>query len=239
MTQSQPTVPPSGQLPFAFDHRPARAREDFIVAPCNAAAVALIDAWPGWAVPAQAIWGPPACGKTHLAAVFAARSGAATVALSAVTGDAPDALVVENGALIVERPATDDPLDEEALFHLLNLVRERRASLLILADEAPARWPVALPDLASRLGAVPATAISAPDDILLEAMLAKLFADRQIRITPAVLAYLLSRIERSHAAAARVVARLDTAAMAQGRAVTVPLARAVLAEEEGEGGGGE
>ncbi len=123
---------------------------------------------------------------------------------------------------------TRQSADEEALLHLYNLLAERQGHLLLAAREPPARWTIGLADLRSRLLAAPAVAVEAPDDALLGAVLVKLFADRQLRISEEVIAYLLPRIERSFAAAQAIVAALDRAALAGQRAVTVPLARDVL-----------
>jgi len=77
-------------------------------------------------------------------------------------------------------------------------------------------------------------ALAAPDDALLGAVLVKLFADRQLVVSEEVIAYLLVHLERTFAAARRIVAALDRAALAARRRVTVPLAREVLAGRLGE-----
>jgi chromosomal replication initiation ATPase DnaA len=118
--------------------------------------------------------------------------------------------------------------DEKALLHLYNMLAERQGHLLLAACEPPARWTIRLADLRSRLLAAPAVAVDAPDDALLGAVLVKLFADRQLRISEDLIPYLLPRIERSFAAAQDIVAALDRAALAGRRAVTVRLARDLL-----------
>ena len=122
-----------------------------------------------------------------------------------------------------------DGVNERALFHLINLVREEEAYLLITARTPPGRWAVALPDLASRLRAIPAVMLTAPDDALLRAVLVKLFADRQLAVDEALIAYLVTRIERSFAAARAAVERLDREALRRKRPVTRALAAEVLA----------
>ena len=54
------------QLPLDLGHRASFSGEDFLVAPCNAAAVACLDSWPDWPAPGLAVHGPEGCGKTHL-----------------------------------------------------------------------------------------------------------------------------------------------------------------------------
>lgn len=206
---------------------------DFLVAPCNAEAHGWLERWPDWPGPASVIFGPAECGKTHLAHLFAAVSGAVTIAGADLAVADPPRLLDQARAVVVE-DCDRGTLDEAALFHLINLTKETGGFLLLTGREAPSRWGVSLPDLRSRLNAMPALAIGAPDDAVLAAVLVKLFSDRQVRIGEEVVAYLLGRMERSFAAAANLVERLDHAALAGHRAVTVPLARGVLERGEDE-----
>ena len=219
------------QIPLDLGHRPALSEGDFLVAPCNAEAHGWLARWPGWPGPASVIYGPAGCGKTHLAHLFAAASGAVTVAAADLAVADPPLLLARAGAVVVE-DCDREGLDEAALFHLINLTKESGGFLLLTGREAPARWTVLLPDLRSRLNAMPALPIGAPDDAVLAAVLVKLFADRQIKVGEDLVAYLLGRMERSFAEAVRLVERLDHAALAGRRAVTVPLARCVL--EQGD-----
>lgn len=214
------------QLTLDLGHRPAFGREDFWVAPGNQEAVGWIDRWPHWPGHALALFGPPACGKTHLAQVFALKADARILAATDVTEAAvPDlvagrkALALENGEAVAE-PA--------ALLHLFNAVKEAGGFVLLTSREPPARWPVALADLKSRLAAVPAVRISAPDDAMVEAVLVKLFADRQVTVAPEVIAYLVRHMDRSFAAMRTLVAKADGLALAEKRPVTVPLVKSIL-----------
>ncbi|HXP31384.1 MAG TPA: DNA replication protein [Stellaceae bacterium] len=219
------------QLPLDLGHRPALGRTDFLVAPPNAAAIAWLDRWPSWPSPALMLYGPAGSGKTHLAHVFAARSGAALIDPGALSIERVPALIAAAAAAAVDNA---DSVPEEALLHLHNVLGERGGHLLVVAREPPARWPIGLADLRSRLLAAPAVALAAPDDALLGAVLVKLFADRQLVVSEEVIAYLLVHLERTFAAARRIVAALDRAALAARRRVTVPLAREVLAGRLGE-----
>lgn len=213
------------QLPLDLGFRPALGRADFLIAPCNAAAIAWIDRWPDWPAPTMALWGPTGSGKTHLLEVWRSRSNAVAVAPQALTSAAvPQLLGAARAAAIDDAQGAD----EEALLHLYNVLAERQGHLLLAAREPPARWTIRLADLRSRLLAAPAVAVEAPDDALLGAVMVKLFADRQLRISEDLIAYLLPRIERSFAAAQEIVAALDEAALAGQRAVTVRLARDIL-----------
>ncbi|HEY4135065.1 MAG TPA: DnaA/Hda family protein [Alphaproteobacteria bacterium] len=239
---SDPAGMPSGrQLAFDFGHRASLSGEDFIVAPCNADAVAWIDAWPNWPAPALVIHGPPGGGKTHLAGVWRARAQAIEISAAAVNpadidgalGAAQAAVVEDADRLVVNEAAA------RGLFHLYNLLAERRGHLLLTARAPVLQWPLALADLRSRLQAAPAAAIDLPDEGLTAALLVKLFADRQLKVGDDVLAYLLARMERSFDAARRLVAALDAAALDARRNVSVPLAGEVLARLGPDGHGGQ
>jgi len=226
---------PAAQLPLALGHRPAMGREDFLVAPSNAEAVAWIDRWPDWPSPAVVITGPPGSGKTHLGAVWRARAGARAVGpgFDPVAAEMED-VTAAGGAWLVDAADADVRAGDDALFHLFNRAAERGGHLLVTARTPPARWQGRLPDLVSRLAAATHVAIRAPDETLIEAVLVKLFGDRQLDVDAALITWLVRRIERSFDAARQTVDALDKAALARHRPVSVPLAREVL--ERGEEG---
>jgi chromosomal replication initiation ATPase DnaA len=214
------------QLALALEHSESFAREDFLSGACNAAALALIEAWPHWPGNIVVLTGPEGCGKSHLAAIWATIAGARTIAARVLDRlTVPSALAT--GALVIEDLVPPD-FDERALFHLLNLAREEDAFVLMSARTAPAGWTFAIPDLASRVKAIPQVALSAPDDVLLRAVLVKSFTDRQIAVDESLIVYLSRRIERSFAAVRAIVARLDEEAMRRKRPLTRALAVEVL-----------
>ena len=214
------------QIPLDLPHRAAMGAADFLVAACNRDAVAMLDRWPGWPAPALVIHGEEGCGKTHLTHVWRAQSGAVAIDRAALTADSLPALLGEASACVVED--ADRGADETALFHLYNMLAERGGHLLLTARTPVSRWGIALADLRSRLAAAMSVAVGPPDDELIGGVLIKHFLDRQIRVDPAVLTFLLGRMERSFAAARRIVAALDEAGLAEKRGITVPLAREVL-----------
>jgi DnaA regulatory inactivator Hda len=219
------------QLLLDLTPRPALGREDFLVAPCNRIAALWIDRWPDWPAPGLALYGPPGCGKSHLAAVWQAASGALALDPAELSARATPELLGKATACVLDRAdqvLSDDPVAERALLHLFNVLMERGGFLLLAGRRAPAQWPVGLPDLRSRLAMVQAAELGAPDDRLIEALLVKHFADRQLRVGPEVVRFLLARMERSFTAAQDLVAAIDQSALAAHREITVPLARAVL-----------
>jgi len=213
------------QLPLALPVTASYARADFLADDSNEAALAWLDRVADWPSGRLALWGPAGVGKTHLLRSLAATRGWRVLDGAALRG------LPEPGAAAVDD--ADCVAEERALLHLINLCAERREPLLLAGRAPPARWPVALPDLASRLRATHAVPIGRPGDALLRALLAKHFADRQLRVAPEVQAWLLTRLPREAGALAEAAARLDRAALAAGGAVTRTLARAALADLEG------
>lgn len=214
------------QLTLALSHPASLAREDFMVGPCNAAALDAIERWPDWPGRTLALVGPRGSGKSHLAAIWAARAGARMIAASALDEAAAPAALA-SGAVLVEDAAAA-AVNERALFHLLNIAREEQGYVLLTAESAPATWTLRLADLASRLRAVPVVTIGPPDDALFRTVLVKLFADRQLTVDEALLVYLERRVERSIVAAQAVVAALDREGLRQQRPVTRALAAELL-----------
>lgn len=220
------------QLPLTLPHRPALGRQDYLVAPSNDLAVQWLDRWPRWPGHALALFGPQGCGKTHLIAAFAEQVGQKRITI--LTGHeltTPHILSMPPCPVL----AVDDydqAQDHAALFHLWNRVREDGGHLLLAGRRPPVRLPTDLKDLASRMGATQAVEIQPPDDALIYQVMAKLFADRQIAIDPGVIEYLLTRMERSFAAAGQMVETLDRAALAGKKAITISLARRLLAPHQ-------
>ena len=223
------------QLVLDLPVRSALGADDLLVTPSNQAAVDLVDIWPKWPAPALMLTGSRGVGKTHLAAVWRETANADTVAYSDLREDAVDRFV-EAKAVVVEDVHHQGP--ERVLFHLLNAARERGGSILITSRFPAGALEIELPDLRSRLRALPAVALKEPDDTLLQGLLVKLFADRQIAVDPGIIGYLLKSMERSAEAAQDIVAAVDHAALSDRRRVTRALVAEVLRrsqEPDGQG----
>lgn len=219
------------QIPLDLGHRQALGRDDFLVMPSNALAVEVIDSWPQWQAFAIALCGPPGSGKSHLCQVWRARSGAVEVDAEALKRHEPPELIGDATCCVadgIETAVQESPELQRRLFHLYNMMRERGGSLLISGREAPARWQCGLADLHSRLSTLPVFELGAPDDMLIEAVLVKMFSDRQLKLTPEVLRYILPRMERSFESARALVTAIDASSLEQRRDITIPLVRDVL-----------
>jgi chromosomal replication initiation ATPase DnaA len=222
------------QLTLRLPARPALGRGDFFVSPANAGAADLVSQDPTWPLGKLALAGPEGAGKTHLAHVWAAETGARIVAAADLPViDLPD--LAAGGRVAVEDVdrAGGQPEAERALFHLHNLLQANGGRLLLTARARPARWSVTLADLRSRVAGMAVAELAPPDDALLSAVLVKLFADRQITVAPPLVAYLASRIDRSFAAADAIVDKLDRAALSERRPVTRTLAARLLDNDSG------
>jgi chromosomal replication initiation ATPase DnaA len=220
----------TGQLPLDLALEPRFGAEDFLVSQSNTDAYGRIETWPDWPGHMLAVAGPVACGKSHLTAIWAVRAGARVLSARALSKADLPALAAA-GALAVE-DADKGNLPEAELFHLLNLMLEKKSSLLITGTTPPARWPVRTPDLASRLRKMPSVSIDPPDDALLRALLVKLFVDRQLVVDLALVEYLVVRIERSFSAVSETVNLLDRESLARGRRLTRAVASRILGFSE-------
>jgi chromosomal replication initiation ATPase DnaA len=212
------------QLVLALGHAESFAREDFIAGPSNAAALALIDRWPDWPGRIIALVGEEGAGKSHLAAAWGEKSGARFLA-GRLLDNADLPATLSTGALVIEDLAPPW-FDEVTLFHLLNLAQQQAAFVLLTARWSPALWPISLPDLSSRLRAMPVVSVAPPDERLLRALMLKLAADRQIELDDNVVNFVLARIERSFSGVQEAIAQLDREALRQKR----PVSRALAAE---------
>ncbi len=216
---------PLRQLPIEFEHTPSHAADDFLVGDGNALAHSRIEAWPHWPDGVTVLIGPAASGKSHLARIFADRSGATFATPEDVAGiaeaDGREPLVIED----VDRLR----YDEHSLFHLLNQAMRGNRTLLLTARDDIADWPLTTQDVRSRMRRAPAFRLEVSDDIELSQMFAKLFGDRQIKVEPRIIHYLVARMERSPEEVALLADRMDRLALARGTAITRTIAAEALA----------
>ncbi len=219
------------QIPINFPLRPASGREDFLVSAANEEAIAWIDKWPDWPTGFLIIKGPSGCGKTHLAHVWQKQTGARILTPKDLEGNS-----IEDIAQLTLTPLVMEDLggkiDDDAFFHLFNMLTEKKQSLLMTTTKRVKKWKVKLPDLKSRLGTVPVTKVRQPDDQLFAALIIKHISDRQLAVEPDVVQYLVMRLERSFAEVRRFIALVDSAALAGRRKITKPFIRELLKEKK-------
>ncbi|CAM3240017.1 Chromosomal replication initiator protein DnaA domain-containing protein [Sphingomonas antarctica] len=191
------------QNALPFDWPAGEEDEGFVVSPSNAAAVRHLNSHARWPVAASVLTGPRKSGRSLLGRIFVLRTGGT---------------LIENG----------ERVDETELFHAWNAAQETRRPLLITADHWPTDWVITLPDLRSRLMATPHVTLADPDDQLIGQLLQRLLERRGIVLPEDVVSYLVPRVPRNHVAIVRLADALDTAALSERRALTVPFARQVL-----------
>jgi chromosomal replication initiation ATPase DnaA len=211
------------QLRLSLKQPPSWAREDFVVSPANADGVRLLDAWPAWPGGVLALVGPEGTGKTHLAMAWAQKTDAVLPARNAPV----DLANLPGHTVLIEN--AENAVNELSLFHLINMAAQHGGGLLLTSRLAPREWPSGqVPDLRSRLNALPVAELDEPDDAILLGVLRKLFRERNIRPTEDTYPYLLRRMERSVVHAKAIVRQLDEAADALQRPVSRALAKEVL-----------
>ena len=218
------TTGTNGQLTLELGHTAAQGEADFLVGEGNGLAYGRIMAFPHWPDPITLLTGPAKAGKSHLARIFADRSGA----LFAGVADLED-LATHGGMapLIIEDVDRLD-YDEAGLFHLLNQSMREQRPILLTAREDVANWPLATDDVRSRMRRAAAFKLDLSDDIQLSQMFVKLFGDRQIAVDPKVIAYLVARLERSTEEVAILADLMDRQALARGTAITRSIAADAL-----------
>jgi chromosomal replication initiation ATPase DnaA len=216
------------QLTFRWPHSPSFAREDFLSAPSNLEALTAIELWPNWAGRMLMLVGPEGAGKSHLGAIWARAADAITLSGEELDEQSIDACAQSPAVLIED--ADGATRAEALLFHLINVALQNDAWLLMTGRTAPDAWGLHTPDLLSRLRLAPVVGLAAPDIELTEAVLFKLFSDRQLQVDPHVISYIALRIERSLGAARALVATLDNEALTQGRRITRTMASNALHE---------
>ncbi len=214
------------QLVMPFAPSPSYHSADFIRGAANAEALDLMERWPDWPYSIVLLYGDAGSGKTHLAHLFAARSNGTILQPDQIGTLPADQLLTGNHCWVLD--SIEAVRDEAALAQLINHLRARGDYLLITARTPAAQLPISLPDLRSRLLALPTVALGTPDDALLAGVLAKAFADRQLRIAPEVLNFAVSQLERSYASVQQFAATMDSVSLARGRAITLPLVREAL-----------
>ena len=191
------------QISLPFDWHGATGG-DFLVSDANRIAVAHLERWRDWPLSVSVLTGPPRSGRSTLARHFAAASG---------------------GTVIDDAQGRAPGQDEHALFHAWNEAQTQRRPLLMVGNAPPASWTVALPDLASRLAAVPHVAIAEPDEMLARALIQRNLDMAGVRYVADLPDWLLRRIERSYGAIAAVTRLLDRASLSSGRKISVSMAR--------------
>jgi chromosomal replication initiation ATPase DnaA len=218
------------QIPLPLPHQQAMGADDFLVTPSNRDAVAWIGKWPHWPAHGLVLSGLSGSGKTHLLNLWLGKSGGRFVTVPELIGQDAAGLIASTNCIAIDDAdaLAGNEAAEEKLFHLYNHLSTAKGSLLLTMARGAGQSGFVLPDLRSRLMALPAVGLGAPDDMLLSALIVKQFRDRQVALDAGVVAYLTSHGARDAASIRDLVERLDREALAEGRKISIALARRVL-----------
>ena len=219
MRKKTSTISP--QLPLDLSVPVVHLREDLIESKANEMAISMIDSWPEWPARVSVLAGPVGAGKTHIANVWADKSEAVTCKSVDLSKNLDEFVkhAADKGNFLIE-DAGSGVIDETAMFHFLNAIKQGEGYCLMTSRSWPIEWNVSLPDLASRLKAVQVFELSEPDDELLRHVMVKLFADRQLTVDEKIIDYCVLRMERSLESAGRLVDAIDAEAMARKSAIS-------------------
>ena len=176
-----------------------------VVGNANAAAIAALSDTGNWPFRTAVLTGPPRSGKTLLANWFADEG----------KGEAID---------------DANRMDETALFHAWNRAQESGTPLLLTVS---GEWHIALPDLASRIGAALHLALGEPDDGMLAELIAAHAEMRGLALGDPAVAYLVPRCQRSFASAEALVAAIDRLSLERKTAPNMAVLRDALEELSG------
>ncbi len=211
----------TSQLPLDLSVPVTHRREDLIESHANKMAILMVDKWPDWPGNVSVLAGPIGAGKTHIASVWADKADAVMCKCVELANRLDEFVkLASQGSNFLVEDATSGFINETAMFHFLNAVKQGGGYALITSRSWPIEWNIKLPDLASRLKAVQIFELSEPDDELLRHVMIKLFADRQLSVDEKVIDYCVLRMERSLESAGRLVEAIDAEAMSRKSAIS-------------------
>lgn len=215
------------QHAFSFNFEAHLRDDDFIVSECNADALSMIEYWPEWSSNTVYIYGDKSCGKSHLASIWKNKSNAVIINNENIKiyNEQPK-LIKSTHCFIID--GVENISDEVALFHLFNSIKESSGFLLLTSEKHPSAINWQLPDLESRINSVLTFFVGAPDDALIEILIAKSFADRQLQVEYNVISYLMKNIKRSFEDIFRTVERIDRLAIEKRSNITIPFIRSII-----------
>lgn len=214
-----------------------RSPDTLVVTGANRNAARLLTEWRSWPGGAMALAGPEGAGKTHLALAWALETGARQISPTANPDDAVAVFLESGGRVLIDD--ADGARDEAAYWRLLDMARTRSGAVLLVAAAPPATWPVGLPDLRSRLAALPVAWLGEPDEALLGVVLRRICREQFIQLSDDAARYVAQRLPRTFAAARQWAAALDLEVNKGARPVGLAAAKRALKRAQAAWGAGD
>ena len=219
----------SKQLYFEMPNKSALGIEDYMITDSNNFAFDLIIKMVKGEINFGLISGPPYSGKTHLSKILVKN----TINYKSLYIDrdyqnildkfeSSDILILEN----IDKVKYDK--SEQDLFHIINLVKESNKKLLMTSRKSISEIDLSLEDLKSRLNSIIEAKIKEPDDQLMKLILIKIFNDKQLKINPNVIDFLMSRLVRSYESINLFIDKIDKFSLERGKNITIPLINDLL-----------
>ncbi len=203
-----------------------RSPDKLVVAKANRDAAHLLTEWRAWPGGALALAGPKGAGKTHLALAWALEVGARQVAAQASPDDAAAIFRESGGRLFIDD--ADCERNEAMFWRVLDLARSEAGAVLLVGGAPPAQWRVALPDLRSRLAALPLARLGEPDEALMEVVLHRVCREQFIQLSDDAARYLARRLPRTFAAVYQMARALDAELVRGAKPVALAAAKRAL-----------
>lgn len=211
------------QLPLPFKHLPQFHQHSYVVGEGNKLAFQWLQEWPNWSTPGLVIHGPIGAGKTHLAYIWQNLAKATYLKAYNLTQTQVATLIEAPNHVVIDEFTAPNFQQEQLLFHLYNVIKGAKKSLLVMSPVSPKSWKISLPDLRSRLSTLGVVSLEDPDDNLIKAIMLKRFSDYQVIVDERTLNYLLHHVERSYPAIHRWIDILYQHSLANHRRITIPL----------------
>jgi chromosomal replication initiation ATPase DnaA len=219
------------QLQFNFSNIHSYIEEDYIISNSNQQAFTMIKSWPNWGEGIYArilyLFGHKSSGKTHLSNIWQHDSKAHILNPNIISLE-----VLKNYEAFIIEDLENYPVSEDKILHIFNMILEMDKYLLITSGSPPADLKIKLPDLQSRLNAVNLVNIKEADDELLQSLLIKLFAQRQLKINLNVINYIITHSDRSLNYLNNLVREIDKYSISLKKPANIKMIKQILSDQD-------
>ena len=213
------------QLIFKFPFKTNYFEEDFYVSSNNFEAYKLVESWPKWSSRYINIYGPSGCGKTHLVNIIKKKINSFYIKASELSDNSLP-LIRSKECLIIDDYKNN--IEEKLFYSLLSQCHQSNQYIIVNSLESIKTTAIILNDLKSRFDSFIYIGIDLPTDDLIRVILTKNFSDKQVKIEPRLLEYILKNIQRSYEAIFDLIDKLDSLSLSTGKSININLIKKVL-----------